>query len=198
MKKTIIATILLLSGTSLCLATEPQTDKNSKKNVVIKLLSDTSELDVKVIEVNHLKHTVSIEGLNGKPVVFNVSPKVDITNLTNGEIVKATGTESIAIDLKKSSNSQVENFESTEFRIISKDNKNQFDEIVKTMCLKAKLVAYDIKTNQITVETESKIKLTIKSNLNLKEIIGTKIMLGEAVDVIYTQGFIVNLVSLKS
>lgn len=194
MKKTVI--YALLATASLGAFAQSTNQVNLKDPVATKLAVETQavSVDIKLIDVNKEAHTVTIEGLDGKPTVYHVANNVDLSKFKSGDVVKAAGASSVVLSVMKVDKNTTPGAAEVEEVVVSgKGAKDKFVETVKTLYVTAKVTKYDKKTNRVTIETASHNQISLFVSPAVKELANGKVKVGDEVMIKYTQGFIVGV-----
>lgn len=198
MFKKAILSVAIASLTFGAFAVENNQTKQQKtvatSNDLLAVVTDVAELEVKVVSVDKTNHTLTVDGLDGKPATFMVSKKVNIDNVVPGDVLKAAGAKSVVLSVVKVAKDVTPGAaETLEVKVSTKKDNLPFEEVVKTLYLTAKVVAYDKNTQVVTIETPTHAKVTMKVDKKVKELAQGKVKVGDEIMVTYTQGFIVGL-----
>lgn len=194
LKKVLMASIIGTIGFSSLSTFASEQVQQDNKAVKLAVLSDTSELVVKVLSVNYKEHTLTLEGVDGKPTVFMVAPKVDISNIVDGDVLKAVGAQSVVISVMKVGKDVTPGAaESMEVKVSSKNDKLPFEEVVKTLYITAKVLSYNSKTSEVEIETPTHHKVTMKVDKSVKELANGKVKVGDEILLTYSQGFLIGV-----
>lgn len=198
-KKTILSLAVATLSLSVMAQNTSQNQINAqaqsvKSDNTLAVLTDTAELEVKVLGVDKTNHTVTVEGIDGNPATFIVSKKVNISNVQVGDKLKAVGAKSVVVSVLKVNKDVTPGAaETVEVKVSSKDSKLPFEEVVKTLYMTAKVVDFNKKTQVATIETPNHTKVTMKVDSKVKELTQGKVKVGDEILLTYTQGFIIGI-----